>query len=160
VIGATRVLVGGGTVLVAVAAAGLVLAGGAGGDDEDGGPLGPGPVTVALDIEHSAFSVDEITVRAGTEVRFVVTNGDPILHELIVGPPEVHRRHESGTEAAHPPSSRCRRRRPRTCSPTPARSSSPATSPATSPTGCPAPSRSCREGRAFTGDQTVTASRS
>jgi uncharacterized cupredoxin-like copper-binding protein len=103
VIGATRVLVGGGTVLVAVAAAGLVLAGGAGGDDEDGGPLGPGPVTVALDIEHSAFSVDEITVRAGTEVRFVVTNGDPILHELIVGPPEVHRRHENGTEAAHPP---------------------------------------------------------
>lgn len=101
-ISATRALVGGGTVLVAVAAVGLVVAGGAGGADEEG-PLGPGPVTVELDIEHSAFSIDEITVRAGTEVRFVVANGDPIRHELIVGPPEVHRRHENGTEATHPP---------------------------------------------------------
>ena len=35
-------------------------------------------------------------------MRFVVVNGDPIGHELIVGGPEVHARHESGTEAAAP----------------------------------------------------------
>jgi uncharacterized cupredoxin-like copper-binding protein len=34
-------------------------------------------------------------------VRFVVRNGDPIGHELIVGPPEVHERHENGTHAFH-----------------------------------------------------------
>ena len=30
-------------------------------------------------------------------------NTDPIGHELIVGDAEVHRRHEAGTEAVHPP---------------------------------------------------------
>jgi uncharacterized cupredoxin-like copper-binding protein len=100
----TRVLIGGGVLLAGVAAAGLALADGSAGEDEDGdGALGPGPVTVELGIEHSAFSFDELTVREGTRVRFVVDNGDPILHELIVGPPEVHERHENGTEAAHPP---------------------------------------------------------
>ena len=101
-----RVLIGAGSLLAGVAAVGLVLADGSAGEDEggdEGGALGPGLVTVELGIEHSAFSFDELTVRAGTEVRFVVDNGDPILHELIVGPPEVHERHENGTEAAHPP---------------------------------------------------------
>ena len=36
-------------------------------------------------------------------MRFVVRNADPINHELIVGPPEVHARHSQGTEAFHPP---------------------------------------------------------
>jgi uncharacterized cupredoxin-like copper-binding protein len=40
---------------------------------------------------------------AGTEVRFVVSNHDPISHELIVGPPDVHARHRNGTEARHDP---------------------------------------------------------
>lgn len=59
--------------------------------------------TVELGINHSRFSTNEIVVKAGTTVRFVVANDDPILHELIVGPPEVHARHENGSEAAHPP---------------------------------------------------------
>jgi uncharacterized cupredoxin-like copper-binding protein len=59
--------------------------------------------TIELTIEHSRFSTDRIEVAAGTTVRFVVVNDDPIHHELIVGPPEVHRRHASGTEASHPP---------------------------------------------------------
>ncbi len=42
-------------------------------------------------------------MRPGTVVRFVVTNDDPILHELIVGDDAVHARHATGTEAAHPP---------------------------------------------------------
>lgn len=65
--------------------------------------LGPGSVTVEMEIRHSRFVVDDLTVRPGTEVRFLVHNRDPIRHELIVGPPEVHDRHQSGTEAAHPP---------------------------------------------------------
>ena len=65
--------------------------------------LGPGEVTVEIGIEHSRFSVSELEVRAGTTVRFVVRNTDPIAHELIVGDDRVHRRHASGTEAVHPP---------------------------------------------------------
>jgi uncharacterized cupredoxin-like copper-binding protein len=65
--------------------------------------LGPGPVTVTVGVEHSAFQVEDLTVVAGTEVTFVLDNGDPIGHELIVGPPDVHRRHEAGIEAVHPP---------------------------------------------------------
>ena len=67
------------------------------------GPIGPGAVTVDVRIEHSRFVPDVIRVRRGTTVTFRVRNGDPIGHELIVGPPEVHARHESGTEAKHPP---------------------------------------------------------
>ena len=65
--------------------------------------LGPGPVTVVVDVEHSRFEPSYLRVVAGTEVRFVLTNGDPINHELIVGPPAVHERHEGGHEAEHPP---------------------------------------------------------
>lgn len=56
---------------------------------------------VQVDVRYSRFSPAEIEVPAGTTVRFVVRNGDPIDHELIVGPPEVHDRHESGTHASH-----------------------------------------------------------
>lgn len=65
--------------------------------------LGPDAVTVVVDIEHSRFIPDRLRVVAGTEVRFVLTNGDPINHELIIGPPDVHARHANGTEASHPP---------------------------------------------------------
>jgi len=66
-------------------------------------PLGPDPVTVVLDVEHSRFMPDHLRVVEGTEVRFVLRNEDPINHELIVGPPSVHARHQNGTEAYHPP---------------------------------------------------------
>jgi uncharacterized cupredoxin-like copper-binding protein len=65
--------------------------------------LGPGPVTVRLDVEHSRFEPARVLVRPHTEVRFVVVNHDPIRHELIVGDGDLHARHENGTEAAHPP---------------------------------------------------------
>jgi uncharacterized cupredoxin-like copper-binding protein len=70
---------------------------------QSGGALGPGTVVVQLDVHHSRFEPESLRVREGTLVRFVVHNGDPIRHELIVGPPDVHARHESGTEATHPP---------------------------------------------------------
>ncbi len=93
---------GAAAVLVAVGALRTVAAGGTAGSVDDGS-LGPGRATVALGIEHSAFSTDRIVVHRGTSLTFVVDNDDPIGHELIVGPPEVHERHENGTEASHPP---------------------------------------------------------
>ena len=89
-------------VVVALAAAsvGEALDGPGGGDVS---PLGPGPVTVELAIDHSRFSVERIVVRPGSLVRFVVSNDDPIGHELVVGDDDVHARHATGTEAAHPP---------------------------------------------------------
>ena len=64
--------------------------------------MGPGDVTVEIDVEHSLYSPTDLRVVEGTRVRFVVVNGDPIAHELIVGPPDVHARHAAGTEAEHP----------------------------------------------------------
>lgn len=66
-------------------------------------PLGPGVVTVDVRIQHSRFVMEPLQVVEGTVLRFVVRNDDPIDHELIVGPPSVHRRHEAGTETSHPP---------------------------------------------------------
>jgi uncharacterized cupredoxin-like copper-binding protein len=97
------------SLLVALAVAAGVTAGGhrletrAGADAGPEGTLGPGRATVVLDIHHSLFSEERITVRAGTLVRFVVRNDDPIHHELVVGPPEVHAAHAEGTEPFHPP---------------------------------------------------------
>ncbi|MCA1737243.1 MAG: cupredoxin domain-containing protein [Actinobacteria bacterium] len=65
-------------------------------------PLGPGDVTVEIDVHHSRFEPDRLTVVKGTRVRFFVVNDDPIHHELITGGPEVHLRHAQGTEAEHP----------------------------------------------------------
>lgn len=64
--------------------------------------LGPGDVTVEVGIEYSKFLLERLTVAEGTRVRFLVVNRDPILHELITGGSEVHRRHANGTEAKHP----------------------------------------------------------
>jgi uncharacterized cupredoxin-like copper-binding protein len=93
-------------VAVALLTEGLVAAAGGtgstGGTGGTAGPLGPGRVTVTLDVEHTRFSDERIVVRPGTEVRFVVSNRDPINHELIVGPQEVHDIHEAGNHAEHP----------------------------------------------------------
>lgn len=64
---------------------------------------GPGRVRVELDVDYSAYSRTRLRVYAGTLVEFVVHNGDPINHELVVGPAEVHARHRRGTESVHPP---------------------------------------------------------
>jgi uncharacterized cupredoxin-like copper-binding protein len=72
---------------------------------DDGGeaPLGPGLVTVEIDMSYSRYSTEEIHVWEGTLVRFEVRNSDPINHELIVGDAAVHARHATGHEAFHPP---------------------------------------------------------
>jgi uncharacterized cupredoxin-like copper-binding protein len=65
--------------------------------------LGPGTVTVEIDIHHSRFSVARLRVHRHTTVEFVIVNHDPIGHEFIIGDAEVHARHASGHEASHPP---------------------------------------------------------
>jgi len=65
--------------------------------------LGPGLVTVNVDIHDSAFSLSILHVQPGTLVRFLVHNNDPIYHEFIVGDAKVHALHEYGTERVHPP---------------------------------------------------------
>lgn len=64
--------------------------------------LGPGEVTVEIDIEYSRFLPERLTVVEGTRVRFLVVNADPIHHEFITGGPEIHLRHANGTEGKHP----------------------------------------------------------
>ncbi|HVF06136.1 MAG TPA: plastocyanin/azurin family copper-binding protein [Frankiaceae bacterium] len=60
-----------------------------------------GATRVVLDVEWSTFSESAVTVRRGVPVTFVVRNGDPIDHELIVGDAALQLRHERGTEPAH-----------------------------------------------------------
>lgn len=75
----------------------------AAGADEAAEPLGPGVVTVEIDMHYSRYSQEELRVYEGTLVRFVLTNRDPIHHELIVGDEDVHTAHEAGHDAFHPP---------------------------------------------------------
>jgi uncharacterized cupredoxin-like copper-binding protein len=79
----------------------IVDAAGASGNSAQ--PLGPGTAIIELDINHSKFDRTSIEVYSGTLVRIVLHNNDPIRHEFVVGPPEVHARHATGTEAVHPP---------------------------------------------------------
>lgn len=88
---------------VAGTVTGLGYAAASADDGPGAAPLGPGPATVELTIRNSRFQPAQLEVWEGTQVRFVVRNEDPIGHELVVGDEELHRRHEGGTEAAHPP---------------------------------------------------------
>jgi uncharacterized cupredoxin-like copper-binding protein len=58
---------------------------------------------VVIDIEHSRFSEERLRVEAGSTIRFVIDNNDPIPHEFIVGDERVQRVHENGTERHHAP---------------------------------------------------------
>lgn len=58
-------------------------------------------LTVRITAHHSRFTPASVDVPPGATVRFVIRNLDPIDHELIVGGPEVHQRHEVGREAHH-----------------------------------------------------------
>jgi uncharacterized cupredoxin-like copper-binding protein len=60
-----------------------------------------GPVQVDMPIRYSQFETDTVTVPAGVPITFVLTNGDPIDHEWIVGDAGVHERHRTGTERVH-----------------------------------------------------------
>ncbi|MCU1462843.1 MAG: hypothetical protein JWO37_2918 [Acidimicrobiales bacterium] len=86
-----------------MALAALALAA-CGGSAHAGPPVPPvpvPPVTVQLRIHHSHFQPDVLALPSGALVRFVVTNNDPIDHELIVGDDATQNRHEFGTDAHH-----------------------------------------------------------
>jgi uncharacterized cupredoxin-like copper-binding protein len=73
-------------------------------DDETTADVrGPGTETVVITVHNSRFRPANLRVWEGTQVRFEVRNRDPINHELVVGSESVHRRHENGGEATHPP---------------------------------------------------------
>lgn len=57
--------------------------------------------TIAIDIEHSAFSPKRLEVEEGSTITFVVNNNDPIDHEFILGDEAVQRLHEEGTQRRH-----------------------------------------------------------
>ena len=81
--------------LFVVAGVALALLGGCSADASEDGRV------VVLRIEHSRFIPDRLEVEPGSTVTFVVTNGDPIDHELIIGDETVQDVHEKGTEAEH-----------------------------------------------------------
>jgi uncharacterized cupredoxin-like copper-binding protein len=56
-------------------------------------------VTIAF--RYSRFEPAVVEVPAGIPVTFTLRNDDPIDHEWIVGPPEVHAVHRVGTEPVH-----------------------------------------------------------
>ena len=74
-------------------AAGVALTACAGGEGRER--------TVELTVHHSRFSLEELHVRPGETIRFVLRNTDPIPHELIVGDQSVQDIHAVGTEAHH-----------------------------------------------------------
>jgi uncharacterized cupredoxin-like copper-binding protein len=84
-------------VRIIIAAAGLALAAAAaacGGGSE-------AATHITVGIHYSKFEPPEITVPAGVPVTFTIENGDPIGHEWIIGSPDVHARHRTGTEPYH-----------------------------------------------------------
>ncbi len=56
---------------------------------------------VHVKLRFSRFVPDEFEFPAGTTVRFVVENRDPIDHEFLIGDEEVQQAHEEGTEEDH-----------------------------------------------------------
>jgi uncharacterized cupredoxin-like copper-binding protein len=81
-----------GTLLLAAVGAAL-LGGGCG---EDGPRTGH---TIA--IRYSRFLPEAVEVPAGVPVTITLRNDDPIDHEWMVGSPEMHERHRTGTEPYH-----------------------------------------------------------
>jgi uncharacterized cupredoxin-like copper-binding protein len=72
----------------------LVAAAGCGGD-------GAETREVHVKLRFSRFVPSEFEFEAGTTVRFVVENRDPIDHEFLIGDQEVQDAHEEGTEEHH-----------------------------------------------------------
>ncbi len=56
---------------------------------------------VTIRFHYSHFEPSVVTVPAGVRLTVTLRNDDPIDHEWIVGPPQVHEIHRLGTEAVH-----------------------------------------------------------
>jgi uncharacterized cupredoxin-like copper-binding protein len=57
--------------------------------------------TVELTTHWSSYSPSVIRARRGTVLRLVVSNLDPIDHELIIGDQAIQDAHERGTQPTH-----------------------------------------------------------
>jgi len=64
-----------------------------------GGADASAEATIAIHFSH--FVPEAIEVPAGVPVTITLRNDDPIDHEWIVGAPDVHERHSTGTEPYH-----------------------------------------------------------
>jgi uncharacterized cupredoxin-like copper-binding protein len=60
-----------------------------------------GREAVTIRFHYSHFEPSAVTVPAGVQVTVTLRNDDPIDHEWIVGPPDVHEVHRHGMEAVH-----------------------------------------------------------
>jgi len=65
------------------------------------GCAGEPPRGVTIAFHYTRFGPEVVTVPAGVPVTFTLRNEDPIEHEWIVGPSEVHERHRIGAEPVH-----------------------------------------------------------
>ena len=52
-------------------------------------------------VRYSQFEPGVITVPQGVSITFTLRNDDPIEHEWILGRPDAHERHRTGTEPFH-----------------------------------------------------------
>jgi uncharacterized cupredoxin-like copper-binding protein len=59
------------------------------------------PTHATVEIRYSKFESEDLFVAAGVPVTFTLVNDDPIEHEWIIGSPDVHERHRTGTEPFH-----------------------------------------------------------
>jgi len=60
-----------------------------------------GPRSATIVIRFSHFNPGLVEARAGEPITITLRNDDPIDHEWIVGKPDVHQRHRTGTEHYH-----------------------------------------------------------
>ena len=65
------------------------------------GACGAADAPVEITIRHSRFEPATVRVPHGRPVTFLLRNDDPIDHEWIVGPAEIHEHHRAGTEPYH-----------------------------------------------------------
>ena len=56
---------------------------------------------VTISFHYSHYEPTRVSVPAGVPVTITLRNDDPIEHEWIIGPAEVHELHRHGTEAVH-----------------------------------------------------------
>lgn len=50
--------------------------------------------TVTIDMTDNRYSTEEIAVKAGETIRFVVSNKGQLVHEFNIGTPDMHKGHQ------------------------------------------------------------------
>ncbi len=50
--------------------------------------------TVTIDMTDNRYSTEDLSVKAGETIRFVVSNKGQLVHEFNIGTPEMHKGHQ------------------------------------------------------------------